>query len=115
MMALYGIRVYLLKGYYIVTYGLGIFILNLFIGFLSPVDDVEEGGPILPTSERDEFKPFVRRLPEYKFWYSCAKAVFIGFCLTFLSVFDVPVFWPILLVYFIILHPYHEETNQTYD
>merc|ERR1719192_1812076 len=55
MMGIYGVRVYLLQGYYIVTYGLGIFILNLFIGFLSPVDDETEG-PILPTSERDEFK-----------------------------------------------------------
>lgn len=27
----------------------------------------------------------------------------IGFCMTFFSIFDVPVFWPILLIYFIIL------------
>ena len=27
----------------------------------------------------------------------------IGFCLTFFPVFDVPVFWPILLMYFLVL------------
>ena len=32
----YVLRVYLLNGWYIVTYGLGIFILNQLIGFLSP-------------------------------------------------------------------------------
>jgi hypothetical protein len=36
LVVLYGLRVYYLKGWYIVTYGLGIFLLNLFIGFLSP-------------------------------------------------------------------------------
>ena len=25
-------------------------------------------GPGLPTSAHQEFKPFVRRLPEFKFW-----------------------------------------------
>jgi len=68
---LYFVRVYLLEGFYIVTYGLGIFNLNLLLGFLSPqVDPESEEGMELPTNSRDEFKPFVRRLPEYKFWYT---------------------------------------------
>ena len=25
-------------------------------------------GPSLPTSVNQEFKPFIRRLPEFKFW-----------------------------------------------
>jgi len=33
---IYSLRVYLVNGWYIVTYGLGIFMLNQFIGFLSP-------------------------------------------------------------------------------
>ena len=32
----YALRVYLLNGWYIVTYGLGIYLLNQLIGFLSP-------------------------------------------------------------------------------
>jgi hypothetical protein len=28
-----------------------------------------QDGPALPTRGSDEFKPFIRRLPEFKFWY----------------------------------------------
>ena len=35
--------------------------------------------------------------------YSAFKALAIGFCVTFFPVFDVPVFWPILLMYFLVL------------
>lgn len=48
-------------GWYIITYGLGIYALNLLIGFLSPASDPEAEGPTLPTSKDDEFRPFVRR------------------------------------------------------
>ncbi|PIN25366.1 Golgi proteins involved in ER retention (RER) [Handroanthus impetiginosus] len=100
----YGVRVYLLQGFYVVSYALGIYILNLLIGFLSPQVDPEfSDGPTLPTRSSDEFRPFVRRLPEFKFWYSITKAFCIAFLLTFFSVFDVPVFWPILLFYWIVL------------
>ncbi|KAL2499642.1 Protein RER1A [Abeliophyllum distichum] len=100
----YVLRVYLIQGFYVVTYALGIYILNLIIGFLSPQVDPEfSDGPTLPTRGSDEFRPFVRRLPEFKFWYSITKAFCIAFVLTFISVFDVPVFWPILLFYWIIL------------
>lgn len=64
----YCARVYYLQGFYIVTYGLGIFLLNLLIGFLSPIEEEAGDGPVLPTSSGDEYKPFVRRLPEFKFW-----------------------------------------------
>lgn len=39
LMLLYVVRVYTLQGFYIVTYGLGIFLLNLLIGFVSPLDE----------------------------------------------------------------------------
>ncbi|KAH1099044.1 hypothetical protein J1N35_015965 [Gossypium stocksii] len=106
IVAIYCLRVYYVQGFYIVAYGLGIYLLNLLIGFLSPLVDPElEGsdGPLLPTKGSDEFKPFIRRLPEFKFWYSMTKAFCIAFVMTFFSVFDVPVFWPILLCYWIVL------------
>jgi len=102
LVLLYSVRVYFLAGFYIVTYGLGIYLLNLFIGFLSPLEEDLEG-PILPSSDHDEFKPFIRRLPEFKFWYACAKSIVIAIFLTLFPMFDVPVFWPILLIYFIVL------------
>ena len=49
------------------------------------------------------YRPFARRLPEFKFWYACTRSTVIAFFMTFFEVFDVPVFWPILLLYFIVL------------
>lgn len=69
--AIYILRVYFVQGFYIVSYGLGIYVLNLLIGFLSPMVDPELealDGASLPMKGSDEFKPFVRRLPEFKFW-----------------------------------------------
>ncbi|XP_009597338.1 protein RER1B-like [Nicotiana tomentosiformis] len=103
---LYALRVYYVQGFYIVTYGLGIYILNLLIGFLSPLVDPElepSDGAMLPTKGSDEFKPFIRRLPEFKFWYAITKAFCVAFVMTFFSLFDVPVFWPILLCYWVVL------------
>ena len=100
---IYLIRISFLKGWYIVTYGLGIYNLNLIIGFLSPQVDPETQGPTLPTKGNEEFKPFVRRLPEFKFWLAVTKGTITSFFMTFFAVFGVPVFWPILLMYFGIL------------
>jgi len=185
---IYSVRVYYLQGWYIVTYALGIYYLNLMIAFLSPLGDPNEGvshpfaqtiaidvpfpshtpnhtftlylesiPPLsslppslsiplclshtnhthslthsnslpflpslsypdkeflsvsqrgepseLPTSEQDaaEFKPFVRRLPEFKCWHSVTRGLFTAWLATFFSVFNIPVFWPILVLYFLAL------------
>ncbi|MFT7804538.1 protein RER1-like [Arapaima gigas] len=113
---IYMIRVYILQGWYIVTYALGIYHLNLFIAFLSPkvdpslLDDagkipklLKYDGPSLPTKQNEEFRPFIRRLPEFKFWHSATKGIVIAMICTFFDAFNVPVFWPILVMYFIML------------
>jgi hypothetical protein len=92
-----------------VAYSLGIYLLNLFLAFLQPkfdpsneiIDNEMEDGAAggLPTKQDEEFRPFIRRLPEFKFWYSATRAIVIGFACTF----DVPVFWPVLVVYWLIL------------
>lgn len=95
-----------------VCYSLGIYLLNLFLAFLSPKfdpsleqdDELESGGPSsLPTKQDEEFRPFIRRLPEFKFWHSATRAIAIGFFCTWFGVFDIPVFWPVLVVYWFIL------------
>ncbi|CAF1860923.1 unnamed protein product [Brassica oleracea] len=102
---IYFVRVYLVEGFYIITYAIGIYLLNLIIAFLSPQEDPEASlsGGTLPTRRSDEYRPFVRRLPEFKFWLSIIRAFVIGFMMTFFEVFDVPVFWPILLFYWVML------------
>lgn len=62
-----------------------------------------EDGSALPTRKDEEFRPFIRRLPEFKFWYSATRAIFIAFVCAWFSMFDIPVFWPILVVYWLIL------------
>ena len=77
LLVLFMYRVVALQGFYIVAYVLGIFLLNQFILFLTPVvvddmdmdDDDGEGLSHLPTRSDEEFRPFMRRLPEFKFWY----------------------------------------------
>jgi hypothetical protein len=99
------IRVYLLQGFFIVAYGLGIYLLNNFIAFLSPLEDPMDDGPGLPSTSREakEYRPFARRLPEFKFWLACTQGTGTCLLMTFFSIFDVPVFWPILLMYFFVL------------
>lgn len=41
--------------------------------------------------------------PEFKFWYSATKATVIALLCTITRATDVPVYWPILLIYFITL------------
>jgi len=108
---MFALRILLAQGWYIVAYSLGIYLLNLFLAFISPKFDpsieqdegMEDGTSGLPSKENDEFKPFVRRLPEFKFWYSATKAIAIGFVCSFFTIFDLPVFWPVLVMYWIIL------------
>jgi hypothetical protein len=94
-----------------VCYALGIYLLNLFLAFLQPKFDpsleqdteMEEGPASLPVKQDEEFRPFIRRLPEFKFWLSATRATAISFVCSWFSVFDIPVFWQILVIYWIIL------------
>jgi hypothetical protein len=105
LLLLFFLRIYFVQGYFIVAYGLGIFLLNNFIAFLSPLEDPLNDGPSLPSTDQEakEYRPFTRRLPEFKFWLACARGTLTSIFMTFFSVFDIPVFWPILLLYFFVL------------
>ncbi|CAA7020625.1 unnamed protein product [Microthlaspi erraticum] len=104
---IYCLRIYYLKGFYYITCLLGVYLVILFVDFVTPLylpdddddDDEDSDGPTLPIRASDEFKPFIRFLPEFKFWYSTTNAICIAFLITFFSVFNVPVNnWPFLLV-----------------
>ncbi|CAN7126327.1 unnamed protein product [Brassica rapa subsp. narinosa] len=109
---IYIYRVYYAYGFFVVSYGLATYILNLLIGFLSPkvdpeleaLDPASASASSESSKDSDEFKPFVRRLPEFKFWYAATKAFVVAFVMTFFSFLDVPVFWPILLCYWLFLY-----------
>lgn len=107
------------------AYSLGIYLLNLFLAFLQPkfdpsneiIDNDMEDGAVggLPTKQDDEFRPFIRRLPEFKFWYSATRAITIGFLCTWFGIFDVPVFWPVLVVYWLILFTLTSKSTRAYN
>jgi len=131
--ALFSLRIITYQGFYVVAYAWAIYLLNIFLLFLSPKFNPseqdglsnsadlgeDEGGlfdsPQLPTSStgrtgrrsaagaEEEFRPFIRRLPEFKFWYNGVWATCMALGCTSLSTFDIPVFWPILLMYFVFL------------
>jgi len=112
LLTVFFLRVVIAGGWYIIAYSLGIYLLNLFLAFLQPKFDpsltqdegIEEGDDAaLPTKADEEFRPFIRRLPEFKFWYSATRAITLGFVCTWFSIFDVPVFWPILVLYWLLL------------
>ena len=104
----YFIRVLKTKGYYALTYCIGIHFLNSFIGFISPLDDPEEdqlnnGDSYLPQKNNEEFRPFHRKVKEYTFWSLMFWTFLASIPMTFFEAFNIPVFWPLLLVYFILI------------
>lgn len=106
---LYVLRVWWVTGFHIVSYTVSIYGVNLFIRFLSPQVDPEsyelsepEDG-LLPTKQDDEFRPFLRQIPEFNLWFSLTRAVFLSILATFLPFLNVPFFWPALLLYFVVL------------
>jgi len=118
LVVIFLLRIVIAQGWYIVCYAHAIYLLNLLLAFLQPkfdpsleadlvADNIEEGGEELPTTRQDatdeEFRPFVRRLPEWDFWLSATRATVLALFCTTSVIFDVPVYWPILLIYFCIL------------
>lgn len=106
------VRIFLVKGWYIICYALGIYLLNLFLAFLTPKFDpsleqelkassLEEGTD--DSIPEEEFRPFIRRLPEFKFWLNATRATSISLIMSFIPIFNIPVLWPILVMYFVIL------------
>jgi len=119
LVSVFLLRIVFSQGWYIVCYAHAIYLLNLLLAFLQPrfdpsleadlnADELEGGGPeeYVPPSQQqkdDEFRPFIRRLPEWNFWLSTTRATLISFFCTLFEVFDVPVYWPILVCYFFAL------------
>ena len=72
---IYLFRMFWVKGYYALTYCIGIHFLNSFIAFISPLEDPEDDLPEdishLPQTNSEEFKPFQRKLREYNFGELC--------------------------------------------
>lgn len=94
-------RMFYLGKYYAVGYIAGLYILQCFVLFISPkMDPGLYGKDVLPTATDDDYKPFVRKLPEFTFWRRTMAATLLAFFFGLLP-FDLPVYGPLLLVYFL--------------
>ncbi|EAX97405.1 hypothetical protein TVAG_437830 [Trichomonas vaginalis G3] len=103
MMFLFLLRVFTWHAYYYIVYIIGLYLLSCVVEFISPKRDPElYGEEVLPSAKDGDYKPFVRRLPEFQFWCCCMPASVLA-CFFSLMPFDLPVYAPLLFVYFIVV------------
>eukprot|EP01086_Lenisia_limosa_P008410 TRINITY_DN29780_c0_g1_i1.p1 TRINITY_DN29780_c0_g1~~TRINITY_DN29780_c0_g1_i1.p1 ORF type:complete len:244 (-),score=50.25 TRINITY_DN29780_c0_g1_i1:59-790(-) len=108
LLVLYLYRVISYGGFAIITYTLAIHTLSNLLLFLAPqhdpaldmMGDDGEDGPVLPDRIDDEFRPFVRKLPEFSFWKKITGMLAVCLVLVMFTFLDIPVYTPILLIYF---------------
>ncbi len=106
-------RMYWTSGYFAVAYILGFCLLQNAILFITPsglptIQEEEENEeelfdiPDTITLEKndDKSKPVIRKLGEFNLWKKVTFATSLAVLTTFFEIFDFPVFWPLLLVYF---------------
>jgi len=112
LLILYLIRVLLNGGFYVISYVLGLYILHALVKFVTPLGlpDIEEEEeekvgeelPIFAQTPGDS-KPLIRSVSEFKFWQGITAALLLSNLLISSEAFDLPVYWPFLLGYFIFL------------
>jgi len=107
---LYVLRVLQTGGFYVVSYIFGLYLLHLAVQFFTPLgipeadeedDNMNETLPMTINDQED--KPLIRSMNEFRFWQNCTLAAIISIFCTSSQLFDLPVFWPFLLAYFIML------------
>ena len=101
------------QGYFAVCYILGFYILQNVILFLTPsslpsIQDEEENEEHvydIPDTQleksEDSSKPIIRKLGEFNLWKKLMLGALVSLFTTFFEVLDFPVFWPILMFYFV--------------
>lgn len=110
ILLLYCVRVWKIDAFYLITYCLGIYLLHGLILFLTPKGDNIpdpfeniEDDDYVPETIDNEFKPFIRNLPEFDFWVFVTKIISIALCGTYFDILDIPVYRPILVIYFVFM------------
>ncbi|KAG9390494.1 Retrieval of early ER protein Rer1 [Carpediemonas membranifera] len=98
------LRVLVAQRWWFIAYCSWVYILSRAVLFVTPnVDPEDSPSNSLPTYENDEYRPFVSRLSEFRFWRRYTETHVISLVLTLTTLTDVPVIWQILVVYFVIL------------
>lgn len=109
LMFLYVCRIIKIKTYAVVTYCAAVYLLHAFILFATPKDQSipdpfeEVDDEYNPSNIDNDFRPYVRKLPEYSFWVFATQIITTAFILTMFDFMDIPVFMPILVMYFVFI------------
>ncbi|EPR78825.1 Retention in endoplasmic reticulum 1-like protein [Spraguea lophii 42_110] len=105
------LRIYILNSHHLVTYIVSVYLLHSLVMFLTPRDEsipdpfeeFDEYEEYIPQTVDDEFRPFLRRLPEFDFWCRSMGLILFAWFTTFFSFFNITVYVPILILYFIFM------------
>lgn len=98
------LRLTIERRFYTIGYVAGIYSVNCLVLFLSPKLDPElYGRDVLPSATDDDYRPFVRKLPEFVLWQRLMMCAVIVHVATLFPFLDPPVYGPLLLVYLIIV------------
>ncbi|ELA42840.1 uncharacterized protein VICG_00155 [Vittaforma corneae ATCC 50505] len=110
LLLLYIRRILRIKTHSVVTYFVGVYLLHATILFLTPKDENipdpfenTEDESYNPRNIDNDFRPYVRRLPEFDFWKMCSQIIAVAFFITYFPFLDLPVYAPILVLYFIFI------------
>jgi hypothetical protein len=98
------LRIFLGHRFYTIGYIAGLYFVNCAVLFISPKLDPDlHGKDVLPTAGDGDYRPFVRKLPEFVFWRRAFTTVTVAHIATLFRFFDPPVYGPLLLIYFLLV------------
>jgi hypothetical protein len=109
------LRIILKNSFYLITYCVGIYLIHSTIMFLTPKgNDIadpfesyeqnkDEEDDYEPELIDNQYKPIVRNMPEFEYWKFTTKIISGALFGTFFDFLDIPVYTPILLIYFVVM------------
>ena len=113
LFAFFVLRVLFLRGFYAAAYIFGFYVMQNVIMFLTPsgiptIQDEENAEVAYEIPEHcapggDGSKPVVRKMGEFMLWKKLTLGLVAVVACTFFPMLDFPVFWPLLLVYFVFI------------
>ena len=92
--------------YDVITYLIGFYIFQIMINYFTPkglIEVEEEAEPLCESFEYGEDKPLVSEMSEFQVWERVSSAFMLGICCTLFKAFQIDVFFPLLMIYFVIL------------
>ncbi|KAF9764681.1 Protein RER1 [Nosema granulosis] len=108
------LRIIMKNAFYLITYCVGIYLIHSTIMFLTPkgndiadpfesYEQNKDDDDYEPELIDNQFKPIVRNMPEFDYWKFTTKVLGGALLGTFFDFLDIPVYTPILVIYFFVM------------